>query len=86
MVDPFGVLEVKPPNAWELPEGTMFTCGATRVREAVATDVLATVSTLPTATSRAGRPPLPHAFANTQVFLDYDNVGKPFPYPLVPLP
>ncbi len=27
----------------------------------------------------------PHAFGNTQIFLDYDNVGKEFPYPVIPL-
>jgi hypothetical protein len=27
----------------------------------------------------------PHAFANTQIFLDYDNAGAKFPYPIVPV-
>ena len=27
----------------------------------------------------------PHAFANTQIFLDWDNVGTKFDYPIVPI-
>ena len=29
--------------------------------------------------------PFPHAIANTQLFLDYDNAGTKFPYPIVPI-
>ncbi len=29
--------------------------------------------------------PFPHAIANTQLFLDYDNAGTEFPYPIVPI-
>jgi hypothetical protein len=86
-VDPFGVLDrMHLPNAWELPAGQSFVMrGAPDVAKRLATDLIN--SGIDVAYSYEPRPGInfPHAFANTQIFLDYDNVGKQFPYPIVPI-
>jgi hypothetical protein len=86
-VDPFGVLaKLKIPNAWHLPDGQSFTMkGSPEFAKQVASDVIS--SGVDVAYSYEPRPGInfPHAFANTQIFLDYDNVGKEFPYPIVPM-
>ena len=87
VVEPFGVLRMlKVPNVWGLPDDTTFTMkGNAKFAKQVATDVLG--SGVDVAYSYEPRQGIhfPHAFANTQVFLDYDNVGREFPYPIVPL-
>ena len=86
-VETFAVLKLlKVPNAWGLPDDTSFTLrGAPRLARALAADVLS--SGVDIAYSYAPRRGIhfPHAFANTQVFLDYDHVGQRFPYPLIPI-
>ena|SRR5882757_528478 len=86
-VDPFGVLKrMRIPNAWGLPEGQSFVMrGAPGVARKLAGDLIS--SGIDVAYSYEPRPGInfPHAFANTQIFLDYDNVGKQFPYPIVPI-
>lgn len=86
-VDPFGVItKLGLPNAWGLPNSQTFTMkGAPDFGKQVATKVLK--SGIDIAYSYLPRPGtnFPHAFANTQIFLDYDNVGKDFPYPVVPI-
>ena len=85
-VDPFGVLDrMHLPNAWNLPDGQRFTMlGAPDFARELASNLIG--SGLDVAYSYAPRPGIhfPHAFANTQIFLDYDNVGAKFPYPIVP--
>ena len=87
VVEPFGVLRMlKVPNVWGLPDDTTFTMkGNAKFAKQLATDVLG--SGVDVAYSYEPRQGIhfPHAFANTQVFLDYDNVGREFPYPIVPL-
>lgn len=86
-VDPFGVLEkLRIPNAWDLPDGQTFTMkGSQPFAKALASAVIN--DGIDVAYSYEQRPGInfPHAFANTQIFLDYDNVGREFPYPIVPL-
>ncbi|CAN5652138.1 hypothetical protein BH11ACT8_BH11ACT8_25130 [soil metagenome] len=87
VVEPFGVLGMlKIPNVWGLPEDTTFTMQGNRAfAKQLATDVLNdNVDVAYSYEPRAGIH-FPHAFGNTQVFLDYDNVGREFPYPIVPL-
>jgi hypothetical protein len=86
-VDPFGVLKkLKIPNAWGLADDQTFTMkGAPEFAKRLASSVIN--AGVDVAYSYEPRPGInfPHAFANTQIFLDYDNVGKEFPYPIVPL-
>ncbi|GGS20445.1 hypothetical protein GCM10010269_69190 [Streptomyces humidus] len=86
-VDAFGVLRMlKVPNAWGLPDDTTYRMrGLPDFARQLASDVL--VSGVDVAYSYEQRKGIhfPHAFANTQIFLDYEHVGKEFPYPMVPI-
>ncbi|WP_412520769.1 hypothetical protein K8Z49_22790 [Actinomadura madurae] len=86
-VDPFGVLgRMGLPNAWGLPDGQSFTMqGAPEPAKKLAGDLI--TSGIDVAYSYEPRPGInfPHAFANTQIFLDFDNVGRRFPYPIIPI-
>jgi hypothetical protein len=86
-VHPFGILgKMNIPNAWELPDDTSYTMrGAPGFAKRLAADIL--TSGLDCAYSYELRSGInfPHSFANTQVFLDYANVGREFPYPMVPI-
>jgi hypothetical protein len=87
VVEPFGVLDMlKVPNVWGLPSDTTFTMkGDPEFAKQLTSDVLN--DGIDVAYSYEPRQGIhfPHAFGNTQLFLDYDNVGKEFPYPIVPL-
>ncbi|KOU59800.1 extradiol ring-cleavage dioxygenase [Streptomyces sp. MMG1533] len=87
VVEPFGVLRrLKMPNVWDLPDDTTYTMrGMPEFAKKLASDVLA--AGLDCAYSYELRKGIhfPHSFANTQVFLDYDDVGSRFPYPMVPI-
>lgn len=87
VVKPFGILnKLKIPNAWGLPDDTSYTMhGAPDFAKQLAADVLA--AGLDAAYSYELRTGInfPHSFANTQVFLDYENVGRQFSYPMVPI-
>ena len=86
-VDPFGVLKrMHIPNAWGLPDDQSFVMqGAPEVAKKLAGELIS--SGIDVAYSYEPRPGInfPHAFANTQIFLDYDNVGRELPYPIVPI-
>ncbi|MCX4428907.1 extradiol ring-cleavage dioxygenase [Streptomyces mirabilis] len=86
-VEAFAVLEkVKVPNAWGLPKDTSFRMrGLPDFAKRLASDVL--VSGVDIAYSYEQRKGVhfPHAFANTQIFLDYEHAGREFPYPIVPI-
>ena len=87
VVEPFGVLKkVGATNHWGLPDDETFTMlGNQQFAKDIATGVLANgVDTAYSYEQRKGEY-FPHAFANTQVFLDYENAGRKFPYPIVPL-
>ncbi|WP_063016050.1 extradiol ring-cleavage dioxygenase [Nocardia nova] len=87
VVHPFGVLDMlRVPNVWGLPSDTSFVMrGAPEFAKAAASAVLG--SGVDVAYSYQPRTGIhfPHAFGNTQLFLDYDEVGVRFPYPIVPM-
>jgi len=88
VVEPFGVLtqKLKVPNVWGLPEDTTFTMrGDPTFAKQLTSDVLG--DGVDVAYSYEPRQGIyfPHAFANTQLFLDYDDVGATFPYKIIPL-
>jgi hypothetical protein len=86
-IDPFAALGVmKIPNYWGLEDNQRFTMvGAPEFAKALVGDVLG--AGVDCAYSYMPRPDtrFPHAFANTQIFLDWDDVGKGFSYPVVPI-
>lgn len=86
-VEPFGVLDMlKIPNVWGLPSDTEFTMkGDPDFAKRVTSDVLS--DGVDVAYSYEPRQGIhfPHAFGNTQVFLDWEHIGREFPYPMVPL-
>ena len=87
-VQSFGVLARMGdiPNAWGAPKDASFTlAGAPAYAKSLATDLIS--HGIDVAYSYEPRPGInfPHAFANTQIFLDYDNLGTAFPYPIVPI-
>ena len=86
-VEPFGVLrKIGAPNVWGLPDDTTYTMrGAPDLAKQIVSDVLA--DGIDCAYSYQPRRGIhfPHSFANTQTFLDYDNAGRRFPYPMVPI-
>lgn len=86
-IEAFAVLrKLSVPNAWDLPDSTTFTMrGLPEFAKQLASDVI--TSGVDVAYSYEQRKGInfPHAFANTQIFLDYANVGREFPYPIVPI-
>ncbi|MCW8379733.1 DODA-type extradiol aromatic ring-opening family dioxygenase [Streptomyces justiciae] len=87
VVEAFKVLNMlNLPNAWDVSPDETFTmsCDQELAKEITA-GVLANGVDVAYSYEKRKEMPFPHAFANTQVFLDWDNVGKRFPYPIVPL-
>ncbi|XVQ09536.1 hypothetical protein ACQP1W_44600 [Spirillospora sp. CA-255316] len=86
-IDPFAVLDIlKIPNAWGLPDGQSFTMKGSPafakqlVSEVISDGVDCAYSYRPREDTH-----FPHAFANTQFFLDWEHVGTEFPYRMVPI-
>ncbi|KQZ75673.1 extradiol ring-cleavage dioxygenase [Nocardioides sp. Root151] len=86
-VEPFGVLgKIKVPNYWGLPDDTSFTMrGNQDYAKKLTSDVLNSGVDVAYSYEQRKGIHFPHAFANTQVFLDFDNIGTEFPYPIVPM-
>lgn len=87
-VDPLALLRKRGhPNAWGLPaEGQSFTMrGRPDFAKSLVTDVLNAGFDIAYSYEKRSGINFPHAFANTQLFLDWDNVGREFPYPIVPI-
>lgn len=86
-VDAFAVLHMlNVPNAWNAPDDLTFHMqGLPDFAKKLTSDVIS--EGIDTAYSYEQRKGIhfPHAFANTQIFLDYENIGRAFPYPLVPI-
>ncbi|GAA2223556.1 hypothetical protein ACFY2R_18415 [Micromonospora olivasterospora] len=86
-VEAFAVLHMLGvPNAWGAPDDLTFSMkGKPEFAKRLAADLIS--DGIETAYSYQQRKGVhfPHAFANTQIFLDYDNVGQKFPYPIVPI-
>jgi hypothetical protein len=86
-VDAFGVMR-KPgvPNAWGLPDGYTFTMhGNPGFAKELTSTVLADGVDIAYSYEQRKGIHFPHAFANTQLFFDYDNAGANFPYQMVPI-
>ncbi|MEV3915173.1 MULTISPECIES: extradiol ring-cleavage dioxygenase [Streptomyces] len=86
-VEAFAVLDmIKVPNAWGLPNDTTYRMrGLPAFAKQLATDVLTSGVDVAYSYEHRKGVHFPHAFANTQIFLDYEHVGKEFPYPIVPI-
>ncbi|MFJ9542778.1 extradiol ring-cleavage dioxygenase [Streptomyces sp. NPDC101225] len=86
-VEAFAVLEkLKVPNAWGLPMDTSFRMrGMPDFAKQLTADVITSGVDIAYSYEQRKGIHFPHAFANTQIFLDYDHVGKEFPYPIVPI-
>jgi hypothetical protein len=86
-VDPFAVMNERgAPNAWGLPDDMTFTLhGAAHSARQLADDLLDDGFDIAYSYQKRSGSHFPHAIANTQMFLDYDNVGREFPYKILPI-
>ena len=86
-VEPFGVMNDRgAPNAWGLPDDMPFTLhGDADMARQLANDLLADSVDIAYSYRKREKAHFPHAIANTQLFLDYDNAGREFPYKIVPV-
>ena len=74
------------PNAWGLPTDTSFRMrGLPKFAKQLTADVLTSGVDIAYSYEQRKGVHFPHAFANTQIFFDYENVGREFPYPVVPI-
>ena len=86
-VEPFEVMNNRgSPNAWGMPEDTTFVLrGLPRQARALADGLIDSGFDIAYSYIKRADAPFPHAIANTQLFLDYDNAGTKFPYPIIPI-
>lgn len=86
-VEPFGVLhKMNVPNWWSLPDDTTFTMkGYPRFAKDLAEGLLERDVDVAYSYEKRADSLFPHAFGNTQLFLDFENAGREFPYPIVPI-
>jgi hypothetical protein len=86
-VEPFELMNNRgSPNAWGRPDHMTFTLKGDRgVSRRLADGLLHEGFDVAYSYAKRENAPFPHAIANTQLFLDYDNAGTEFPYPIVPI-
>jgi Catalytic LigB subunit of aromatic ring-opening dioxygenase len=86
-VEAFAVLKLlKTPNAWGLPEDTTFIMRGDPVfAKQIVSDVISDEIEIAYSYEQRKGVHFPHAFANTQIFLDYEHAGREFPYPIIPI-
>jgi hypothetical protein len=86
-VEPFGVMNDRgAPNVWGLPDDMAFTLhGDAEAARRLADDLLADGIDIAYSYAKREKAHFPHAIANTQLFLDYDNAGREFPYKILPI-
>jgi hypothetical protein len=86
-VEPFGVMNDRgTSNAWGLPDDMTFTLhGDVAAARQLANDLLDDGIDVAYSYRKRDKAHFPHAIANTQLFLDYDNAGREFPYKIVPI-
>jgi hypothetical protein len=78
--------ELKLPNAWDLPEDLTFDLRtAPELAKSVARGLIESGFDMAYAYRLREGIHFPHAIANTQLFLDYENAGAHFGYPIVPV-
>jgi hypothetical protein len=86
-VDPFEVMTRRgSPNAWGLPDETTMTLhGDAEGARRLAGQLLERGFDVAYSYRKRTNSPFPHAFANTQLFLDYPHAGREFPYRIIPI-
>ncbi|MFC9978376.1 extradiol ring-cleavage dioxygenase [Gordonia sp. NPDC127522] len=74
------------PNVWGLPAETKFTLkGDVDAARELTDGLLESGFDMAYSYRKREETHFPHAIANTQLFLDYDNAGREFPYPILPI-
>ncbi|GAA5174316.1 hypothetical protein GCM10023321_77860 [Pseudonocardia eucalypti] len=86
-VDPFTFMNERgAPNVWGLPDDMTFTLhGDAEGARRLADDLLNDGFDVAYSYQKRENGHFPHAIANTQLFLDYDNAGREFPYKILPI-
>lgn len=86
-VDPFGVIRKRNvPNVWGVPDDERFTMkGDPGFAKQITTALINNDFDVAYSYEQRKGIHFPHSFANTQIFLDFDNIGKKFPYPMIPM-
>ncbi|MDV7090384.1 DODA-type extradiol aromatic ring-opening family dioxygenase [Rhodococcus opacus] len=86
-VEPFELMNSRgSKNAWGRPDDMKFTLkGDARVARDLAEALINDSFDIAYSYQKRKNAPFPHAIANTQLFLDYENAGTEFPYPIVPI-
>ncbi len=86
-VEPFELMNKRgSPNVWGRPDDTTFTLkGDAKMARQLAHGLINAGFDIAYSYQRRIDAPFPHAIANTQLFLDYDNAGTKFPYTIVPI-
>jgi hypothetical protein len=86
-VDPFALMNERgAPNAWGLPEDMTFTLrGDAAAARQLTDDLLSDGFDVAYSYQKREGSHFPHAIANTQLFLDYDQAGRQFPYQILPI-
>jgi hypothetical protein len=86
-VDPFAVTNQRHMrNVWGVPEDFTFTLrGDTAGAKRLTDDLLHDGFDVAYSYQKRENGHFPHAIANTQLFLDYDHIGREFPYKILPI-
>jgi hypothetical protein len=86
-VNPFAVMNDRgAPNVWGLPDDMTFTLrGDADGARRLSNELLEDGFDIAYSYQKRGGAHFPHAIANTQLFLDYDNAGREFPYRILPI-
>jgi hypothetical protein len=73
-------------NVWNLPDETSFTMrGAPDLARSITRGLMARGFDMSYSYRPRDQKHFPHAIANTQLYLDYENAGRKFGYPIVPV-
>jgi hypothetical protein len=86
-VHPFSLMnEYGNPNVWGQPDDMTFTLhGNKRWCQRLTNELIADGIDMAYSYRKREGAHFPHAIANTQLFLDYDNAGTEFPYTIIPI-
>ncbi|WP_063050371.1 extradiol ring-cleavage dioxygenase [Nocardia arthritidis] len=86
-VEPFAVINERGmPNVWGMPSDMTFTLRGDEDRaRQLASDLIEDGFDIAYSYRKRKGAHFPHAIANTQVFLDYANAGRDFPYRILPI-
>ncbi len=73
-------------NIWDLPRDTEITIrGVPELAKSLADALIRRGVDMAYSYRKRSGAHFPHAILNTQLFLDYENAGRKFPYPLLPM-